>query len=357
MGLGIFADTVREREELATAYLNDLAESTRERLGVTLPSLKSLLSSQLEGGEEAHDLACTALVGDQLAVRLFPELFAKRDADGLVPLTDLESVLPGVYRIGELVVFAHPYFRRSLSRLNFLNAELLRELERFANHEGVGVRIRLDPDAVGLASTAKEPIEFEYCYGPKFRDNLSDITPGVTRHDANQTQLLFDAISRTEFWWQSRLNKDKEEREHILEIEELRDRETFGNRSLSWGCRYVHSMVNEATGNIEHLDGAVREYADSEFLVRIETDITKAGRHTRYTKLWRVDGSLPLSAWKTLIYYHFRNNSLVGEYLDGRKDACNAEFTESTVTQTPLGSTVSVSDSYSDLHDLVACNR
>jgi hypothetical protein len=60
-------------------------------------------------------------------------LFAKANGDGLVSLGDLESIFSGVYRIGELLVFADTYFRRSLSRLNFLNSELLLEPEKLAN--------------------------------------------------------------------------------------------------------------------------------------------------------------------------------------------------------------------------------
>jgi hypothetical protein len=336
LGMGTLAETQEERTKLAEAYRSEMIESVLLRVSDSLPQLESLLGPHLNGNEKVHDLGCTALIGDQLATRVFPRLFADVDGDGLVALGDLDAIFPGVYRIGELLVFADSYFRRSLSRPNFLNAELLRELERLVGDDGVRVRIRLDPDAVGLATTALEPFEFEYCHGPKFRNDLSNIAPGVTRHEAEQLHSLFDGVSRTEFWWQSRLNKDKAQREHILEIEELRDHETFGDRNnLSWGCRYVHSIVNEITGRIEHLDGAVREYDDSEFVLRLDTNIGRAGRHTKYTKLWRVDGSLPFSTWKTLIYYHFRNNSLVGEYFDGQSHASES-MVQSAATKSPI---------------------
>jgi hypothetical protein len=96
----------------------------------------------------------------------------------------------------------------------------------------------------------------------------------------------------------------------------LRDVPTFGVGAASFGCRYVHSIVQEATGNITHLDGAIREYSEEHLLSRLDSSIAEAGRHTEYTKLWRVDGSLLLSNWKLLIHHHFRDNPLVGEYLD-----------------------------------------
>src|SRR5439155_2563097 len=82
-----------------------------------------------------------------------------------------------------------------------------------------------------------------------------------------------------------------------------------------YGCRYVHSIIDETTNVVEHLDGAMREYTDEALLERLDKDIARAGRHTTYTKYWRADGALRLSAWKTLVYHHFRENPLVGEYL------------------------------------------
>lgn len=160
----------------------------------------------------------------------------------------------------------------------------------------------------------------EYWRGPHFNDDLGRIPPGVTRHEADERQQLFSLVCRTEFWWQSRLNDSSHRREHIFEAEELREHYTFGNQEQLYGCRYVHSIIDEETNAIAHLDGSIREYTDESMLERLDQHIAHAGRHTLYTKYWRLDGRLQLSSWKTLIYHHFRDHGLVGEYLGMTND-------------------------------------
>ena len=73
---------------------------------------------------ESYELCCqNSLVIKQkgLVKRIFPQLFAEADKDGLLPYKNLEEFLPGIFSLGEYVIFAHTYFRRSLSHLNTLN--------------------------------------------------------------------------------------------------------------------------------------------------------------------------------------------------------------------------------------------
>jgi hypothetical protein len=48
-------------------------------------------------------------------------------------------------------------------------------------------------------------------------------------------------------------------------------------------------------------------------------DLKRAGRHTEYTKLWRVDGTIDIGRWKSVIHNHFRDNTLVSEYFGSQK--------------------------------------
>jgi len=56
-------------------------------------------------------------------------------------------------------------------------------------------------------------------------------------------------------------------------------------------------------------------------VARLDKTIGTTGRHTEYTKLWRVDGAIALSRWKSLIHHHFRDNALVAEYLGLESEA------------------------------------
>ena len=300
--------------------------------GVPQPSiarLKELLGPDvLTGSEIPWDSGAHALRGAGLAQRAFPEVFEQVDKDGLVPFSALTMIRPGVFQIGELCLFAHPFKRRSESPFNRFNEELLGTLHQMAQDSSVNVRVRLDPDMVGLADTAAHTMELDYWYGPKFDEDLSSLQAGVTAHTADERQQFYHRISRTEFWWQRRTKETSAEL--ILEAEELRDSESGADRTKLL-CRYVHSVIDATTNRIEHLDGSIRGYTPEEMITRLDVDLKRAGRQTEYTKLWRVDGTIEIGRWKSVIHNHFRDNGLVSEYFGSQKsDADIREELEKT---------------------------
>jgi hypothetical protein len=273
-------------------------------------------SNVLTGSEIPWDSGAHALRGAGLAQRAFPEIFEQMDKDGLVPFTALKMIRPGIFKIGDLCVFAHHFMRRSESPVNHFNEELLGTLHQMAHDSSVNVRVRLDPDMVGLADTAAHTMELDYWYGPKFNEDLSSLQTGVTAHTADESQRYFHKISRTEFWWQRRIKETSAEL--ILEAEELRDSESGVDRT-KLHCRYVHSVIDATTNRIEHLDGSIRAYTPEEMITRLDVDLKRAGRQTEYTKLWRVDGTIQIGRWKSVIHNHFRDNALVSEYFGSQK--------------------------------------
>lgn len=172
----------------------------------------------------------------------------------IVPLSELEVVAPGIFgtKDDSLVVFVHPYFRRNLSRLNAFNSDLLATLSKVPDQQAK-VRVRLDPDAVGLRSVLRRRIELECWRGPKFRDDLTQSPPGATVHKASKRDRLYHQIDRTEFWWSERGDNDRCLK--VFEAEELREERTFGDGEEQYGCRYVHSIVDLESGVIEHIVG------------------------------------------------------------------------------------------------------
>lgn len=210
-----------EHERLLAAYTAYLSDRDEEETREHLPRLKELLAPYLDGAEVASATTLTSLRGQNLARRAFSQVFEEEDKAGLVALASLEPLAPGVYRFGELALVAHSYFRRSQAQRNNLNHELLGTLEEVRNVPATSVRIRLDPDLVGLAASYAPPIEHQYWYGPLFSNDIVRIPTGVTRHEASDDQRFYHRISRTEFWWQSR------DGEHILEAEEIRDAPTL----------------------------------------------------------------------------------------------------------------------------------
>lgn len=47
---------------------------------------------------------------------------------------------------------------------------------------------------------------------------------------------------------------------------------------------------------------------------RLGKPINRAGKHSEYTKLFRIDGDLSLSKWKSLVTHYFQDNPLLYEY-------------------------------------------
>ncbi len=307
------AETAQEAESLGVLMRSAQLQRCALLDDAAAGELRRVIGRHLDGDEELVECNGTALLRNQLARDVWPELFGTADKDGLCSLSGLEYLGQGVFEQSGLLIYAHPYFRRSLSRLNAPNDTLLRLLKSSACHGEV--RVALDPDMVGLASTFTEYIEREYWRGPLFRDDITAIPAGVTVYVASEEDRHVRGIQRTECHWYSR------DRLHVLEIEELRDIPTFGSSVDIYGCRYLHSIADETTGEIVHVDGAVKEYDEESMIGRLDADMLSSAKSPRYTKLWRVDGAISVHIWKSIISEHFRDNDMVGQYLRGQGPA------------------------------------
>lgn len=315
MGVATLPTSDEEQRQIEQATSSYLAN----KLGQVEPEHKVRLET-LAGAHFSTEAAvfmsreCATLVQTGIAKALFPNLFPQTENDkrGLIPLANLKPVGPGVYEIENGVcVFAHRYMRRSASRWNNLNVPFLDRFQCAAREErDFDAKIALDPDAIGLVETFRQPIELEYWWGPKFSDNLSEIKTNITRHTATQRERLYHRIERTEFWWY-----DQNEL-RAFECEEVLNGQTLGIETEDkYACRYVHSMVDLTKNVPHHLDGAMRIYGEEAMLARLELDMAEAGRRSEYVKLWRADGNIPVPLWKALVSDYFRDNYLVSEYL------------------------------------------
>lgn len=264
-----------------------------------------------------------------IAAELYPNLFTPGtglvDKDGLTDYRDLlrhmKQVQPGVFHDPgrDLLLFAHRFFRRSLSHRNKLNAGFLQSFDATAaEHSDLRLRLKLDPDVLGHPGSARNLIELEYWRGPLYSDDIAAIANGVAEHKADERSRLFEGIDRTQVWWKA------PEHRHVhgltvdyrtFEVEELIENPSGGLSGDQFGCRYAHAEFSADEAAITHFDGAIRVYAGESYLERIETSIDRAGKHADYTKLFRLDGTLPIPHWKRLLSDFFRGNQLIPEYL------------------------------------------
>ena len=273
-----------------------------------------------EGKDVRYDYqGSVKLINENIVCRMFPNLFENEDKDGLIPYSDLNSISPGVFQIGEYLIFAHAFFRRSLSIKNSLNVPFLAILDEVKDSTEMELKIAIDRNSIGFAKTFLPTLEFDYWWGPHFSEELESIEFGVTKHKTPDQQKIFNGILGTDFWWHNQ-NDIK-----TFECEEFLDDASSGIDEDSFGCRYIHSMLNDDQKQAFHIDGAVRIYDYNGILSRIDdqNDISKSGKNTKYIKLWRIDGEIPILLWKRLLTHYYRDNHLIGEYLGGHDDKMN----------------------------------
>lgn len=272
--------------------------------------------------------ACLSRVG--LAAELYPHFFqpgmASVDKDGLVDvgvlLETTTQVLPGVFhdKKRDLLLFAHRFFRRSQSHANNLNAYFLSDFDRtIGSVDGLRARLRLDPDLVGHPDSARMPIELEYWRGPHYDDDIAAIPSGVAEHKADDRQRFFEGVDKTQLWWKAPESRTggtgAPELYRTFEVEELVENSSPGVGVDQFACRYAHAEYRAELKAVSHFDGAIRAYGPEAYLDRIETAIDRAGKQADYTKLFRLDGVLPVERWKSLLTTYFRGNRLIPEYL------------------------------------------
>lgn len=330
IGLLHQVETDEEKADLATLG----AEFWQHHHHFGKESLREELSERVAPaslqGATYHRLEAYAVARSGLAAELYPELFDLTselvDKDGLTNyralVTRMKRLQPGVFLDQErgLVLFAHRFFRRSLSHLNKLNDYFLASFEMTAKEGSLNPRLRLDPDLLGHAQTVLHLMEREYWHGPKFSDDVVSIPPGSSEHKASERVRFFEGVDKTHFWWKKPEARDQGETEvgyRTFEVEELIENASGGLLNERYGCRYAHAEFSPALSAITHFDGAIRAYPADAYLERIEKTIDRAGKHSEYTKLFRFDGSLPIQSWKRLLSDFYRGNPLIPEYLSG----------------------------------------
>lgn len=245
------------------------------------------------------------------------------DKSGLVFLDDLlkdfDYVGCGIFKskTSPFCIFCHQYFKRNLSLLNSYNTYFIDEFIKLNKQNEITLRIAIDRNLIGLSKTIKGVLEFDYWWGPKFNDDISNLPNGVTRYESNNDQKFFSSVLGMEFWWKS----DGDEK--TLEIEEIREKPSLGVGKTSFGCRYIHSIYNTGANNFIHFDGAVRMYSEEQIIERWDNSINKSDKDTAYTKIFRIDGKLELADWKKLCILYYKGNPLIFEYFGAKEEYDN----------------------------------
>lgn len=345
--VGVIEEAETEQEKIQLMQLaSHFWESHHNKVSDTLKNdlLGRANLSELDESDKFLKMEAYVLSRKNIASSLYPELFNISsdfvDKDGLTDYKILcqrmKQVQPGVFLDNKhnLLIFAHRFFRRSLSHRNKFNEYFLSSFDKtVVESPHLVPRLRLDPDLIGHPDTATNLLELEYWWGPHFNDDISSIPNGVTEHKASDRTRYFEGIDRTQIWWKSpetRLNSNVEDRYRTFEIEELIENLSGGLPDENYGCRYAHAEYSIGTSAITHFDGAIRAYPQDEYLERIDLAIDQAGKHSDYTKLFRFDGFMTVDLWKRLLSDYFKGNPLIPEYLGIAQDDTEIELEETT---------------------------
>lgn len=284
--------------------------------------LKSRLGTALTDKATPCWVNAVSFFDQGIVRRVLPQLSTEM-VKGLIPIKNLNYVQPGIYERDGWLLFAHKYFRRGLSYLNTLNEPFLELLQKC--DDSLQVKIAIDMDCIGLLGTEEREMEYQYWWGPKFRDDLDSIPAGVTVYKNEYYDGLLSEALQTEFGWYIQDGIRTFECEELTDIENLSD-----DKGERYGCRFVHSMVSDKTHLPYHLDGAIRAYTFEKMANRLDVDIKHSGRDTQYTKIWRIDGNIEIALWKELIAHYYRDNMQVGEYFNGVDTKLDLVHTEQT---------------------------
>ncbi|GAB1090377.1 MAG: hypothetical protein Sw1PiTSA_41340 [Shewanella algae] len=160
LGLSSFPENSSEQENINLASQAYLAARLGSVDDEEKEKLKQKLSGHLSGEEIYLVRECISVVDENIARKALPNLFLSDEADkrSLVSLRDLTQIAPGVFEYEGLAVFAHRYFRRSLSQINNLNDNFLSKLYELKEDEGLELKIALDPHSIGLVDSYRSPI-------------------------------------------------------------------------------------------------------------------------------------------------------------------------------------------------------
>jgi hypothetical protein len=320
VGIYQLAETGTEQAMITKAYKAALVRRYREECEPHREELDNYLKEHISPSGRYMGLGCAAYCDPGILSKVYPKLESKLDKDGLIYLTDLlsefEYLGQGIFKDKNrnLAIFCHSSFRRNLSHINNFHFDFIEKFMSLHKQPDVTLRVALDRDVIGLASSFHRREELDYWWGPQYSDEIANIPLGVTHFECDENQKFYSGISGSQFWWK------QDDNLKTFEAEELRDEPTGGQKTKHYGCRYVHSIYDVIKNEFVHFDGAIRTYPGDDMIERIGKKINESGKNTIYTKLFRIDGRLKLSDWKALVTLYYQGNPLIYEYFGVKQE-------------------------------------
>src|SRR5690606_25429673 len=259
LGLSLIPQNEKDSKQITDFKIYSHVKSIKDAVDKNNNKLYEQVKNYIESEFKYLETGTLSILNDRIVKRVFKELVDFQDKDGLIRLDDLNKNFTYKYQgvffhnTLPLCIYSHSFFRRSLSRHNNFHFIFLDELMSMRNNENITIKISLDWDLIGYSPTFLESMEYEYWFGPKYTDDISNIQKGLTKHNCSEFERDYHGISTTEFFW-----KDNNELKEF-ELEELRENNAPTMEDF-FGCRYMHSIYDTSKETFVHFDGAIRGY-------------------------------------------------------------------------------------------------
>lgn len=243
-----------------------------------------------------------------------PELADRFDDDGLLRLDGSFQLMSAGIRYRDHFLHYHQFLRRGFS--SNPNFDFLGQLARYRNETSKHNRFRIaiDHRRIMKFDDFRMTMELDTWHGPSFNPEKLD--------DPNHTGLTVVGRSlpspynssypllKTEFLWKTNEGRDIK----TLEIEEL---SSLDGANDSWHInRYVHAERDMKAQSFRHFDGAGKVYAHNCYDKRINSTMPDNPRPEYYIKLFRIDGSIELASWLSLVSMFYKGNEMIVEYFE-----------------------------------------
>jgi hypothetical protein len=318
LGKIMIPETNREREDVMRARAAFLHEKIEERVNEYYNAFYTELNKNHLIVPEGKFLSNGIVMygAKDVVFKAFPFLDKTLfDKNGLIHLSEINNHFTykgcGVFIAKEtcFALLLHPYLRRTLSRYNNFNTGFIEELMKTDNAT-TPVRLRIDELFIGYAPSYIDNVEFEYWYGPHYSDEITSIPNGLASYVPDDVERFYNPVCKTEFIWEIKDGKRQ------FEMEEVAAEDMPRMENGKYGCRYLHSLFDPSTGIFDHFDGAIRAYNEDLMEERRERNMSQMGHGAEYTKIFRIDGPIPIHQWKSLITHYLKDNQDVYRYFN-----------------------------------------
>jgi len=315
-------------------YLEDLKVEEQRKLSENSILIENFKDLCLSLGIELTDVnfSYNDIIG---IVASYPNLLLhlnnnlKLDKEGLFSFSLLNKVYnkrkiaSGLLYDKNYVALAHPYFRRQFCKDANYAPRFIDLYWHFTN-EKIDLNIALDLDRVRVNTDECVYFERDTWYGAQFNGDILKIQDGPSKLAAPLFLNEFENSFIFKDNYALNINWNTKNKMKVFQAEEFKNERVFleHENEKFYPARYLHAVYNLDKNCFVHFDGAVHLYTENEYFLRRDSDFNYIFKNdmqikSKSTKLFKMDGEIPVDIWIEFSSQYFTGNPLIIEYFEG----------------------------------------